>query len=893
MNPAMRPDRLRQIEELYHAVRESSADRHAVLLAEADPDIRSEVESLLVHAMRDGVLDRPAVQLPNDANPLTAGAQLGPYRVETQIGKGGMGEVWRAHDPRLNRTVAIKRSAQPFTDRFEREARAVAALNHPNVCQIYDVGPDYLVMEYIEGAPIKGPLPVGLALKYAEQICDALDAAHCRGITHRDLKPANILLSRQGIKLLDFGLAQMGPGADNPTMMALTQTGAVMGTPAYMAPEQREGKPADARSDIYSFGCVLYEMLTGRRVGPERAAVVPPLEGILRTCLEADPDERWQSARELKHALRWAAEAEPATAATSRSRPGTAGWIAAGVFAVISATLAFLHFREKPADQNVMPQLALSIVPASGESLAPVGGLSVDRISPDGSAVLYRAADARFHVRRLSSFQDQILPPFTWYGDPFWAPDSKSIAAPTATGLVKMQAPNGSPELVTAAVISARGGSWGDKGVILVGNGPLFSPGGASLFGIPAAGGKAFPIEVAGLKQGWYYDPEFLPGGNDFLFLFLPQGSAETQLFIATLRGGKAIDARLLVSNDTAAAFTSAGGGRILFVRNDNLYAQRIDVKGRRLIGDIELVQDRVASNPQTRNAYFSVSRSGTLVWRSGTAVISQVTVFDRRGNRTGTAGAAGPAQIISLAPDEAHILVSSEAGSWVMESNGPGRTNFPSAYARLWSLDNAGLFRVEGEEIYQQSVSGSHESRPFAGPFAGLSALGSLGLYGISPDGRRILYSDGTSLLTHSLDGERRPEKVVEEKVDNAAMSPDGAWTVYHPMTESGIYVQPLASPGLRRQIANFGNGAVWRADGKEIMYYGQGRIWSVRVDGVGTHLQFGPPELLFSVPVALGGVSRSRPLAVSRDGTSIYYLQSTKEPDSGVIHVRTRAIR
>src|ERR1700689_3936687 len=216
---------------------------------------------------------------------LKPGAKLGPYEIVSAIGKGGMGEVWKACDPRLGRDVAIKVSAQQFTDRFESEARATAALNHSNICTLFDVGPNYLEMELIEGTPLKGPLPGDQALKYAEQICDAIDAAHRRGIVHRDLKPGNILISKQGIKLLDFGLAQMNPGPNDQTM---TQTGGVMGTPAYMAPEQWEGKQADARSDLYSFGCVLYEMLTGTRAVGDRAAVAPPFEDIVRICLDKD-----------------------------------------------------------------------------------------------------------------------------------------------------------------------------------------------------------------------------------------------------------------------------------------------------------------------------------------------------------------------------------------------------------------------------------------------------------------------------------------------------------------------------------------------------------------------------------------------------------------------------
>src|SRR6266481_1819706 len=237
--------------------------------------------------------------------PVSVGERLGPYEILALIGSGGMGEVYKARDIRLDRIVAIKVAKTEFSERCEGEARVIATLNHPHICQLYDVGPNYLVMEYIEGTPLKGPLPLDQALKYAVQICDALDAAHRKGITHRDLKPANILVTKQGIKLLDFGLARMAPGENDPT---LTRPGVVMGTPAYMAPEQKEGKPGDARSDIYAFGCVLYEMLTGKRAAQERTPVEPAaLEGVLRTCLEKDPEDRWQLARDLKHALGWVA----------------------------------------------------------------------------------------------------------------------------------------------------------------------------------------------------------------------------------------------------------------------------------------------------------------------------------------------------------------------------------------------------------------------------------------------------------------------------------------------------------------------------------------------------------------------------------------------------------
>ena len=304
----MTPDRLRQVEELFHAVRESSAEQRAGLLAEADPELRREVESLL--AQRGGeFLDRPAVhnapRLLEDSTltGMAVSASFGPYRLESKLGEGGMGEVYRAVDTRLGRAVAIKIAQPQFIQRFEREARAISSLNHPHICTLHDVGPNYLVMELVEGETIAARLkrelfPPTAALLYASQILAALKEAHEKGVIHRDLKPSNIMIAKSGIKVLDFGLAKSGQDE------TVTASGMVMGTPAYMAPEQREGKPADARSDIYSFGCVLYEMLTGARAAFQRSRIPSrKLERIVNRCLEEDPVRRWQSAAELEREL--------------------------------------------------------------------------------------------------------------------------------------------------------------------------------------------------------------------------------------------------------------------------------------------------------------------------------------------------------------------------------------------------------------------------------------------------------------------------------------------------------------------------------------------------------------------------------------------------------------
>jgi tetratricopeptide (TPR) repeat protein/predicted Ser/Thr protein kinase len=301
-------DRFQQIEELYHAARGRTPEARAALLAQVDPQLRREVESLLAERTDGDFLEEPAIrnapQLLEDST-LTAfpvGASFGPYRIESKIGEGGMGEVFRAVDTRLRRTVAIKLAHEKFSDRFEREARAIAALNHPHICTLYDVGPNFLVMEFIEGETLaqrlsRGKLSTEENLQYGGQIVGALAAAHAKGIIHRDLKPGNIMLTKSGVKVLDFGLAK---GAGDET---LTASRAIMGTPAYMAPEQREGKPADARADIYSLGCVLYEMSTGARVGSRQRVHPRALERIVNRCLEEDPGFRWQSVAELARPL--------------------------------------------------------------------------------------------------------------------------------------------------------------------------------------------------------------------------------------------------------------------------------------------------------------------------------------------------------------------------------------------------------------------------------------------------------------------------------------------------------------------------------------------------------------------------------------------------------------
>ena len=429
--------------------------------------------------------------------PLSSGDKLGPYEILAPIGKGGMGEVYRAHDPRLGRDVAIKISSQRFDERFEREARAIAALNHPNICHIYDVGPDYLVMELIEGPTLKerigeGPIPLDEALRIAEQIAEALAAAHQKFITHRDLKPGNVKIKGDGtVKVLDFGLAKVGgtPTAreseDSPTFsMTLTQTGVIVGTAAYMSPEQARGKPVDARADIWAFGVVLYEMLTARRLfrgadltetlasvvkeEPNLSAIPRKVRRLLEACLQKDPKRRLQAIGDHHLLL-----AEPAQQPTNWLWPSIAATIAIAAVAV-----SWIHFHETPpAQQSLRTQLTRP---------GPFG-FTHFQLSPDGRYLAFivptgNDESGRLFVRQLDSGLDREIPGTEGSSYPFWSPDSTHIAFFSRTKL-RQVALAGGPATDLAPTPDGRGGTWGPDGTIVF---------------APAVKGGLFRLSVSG-----------------------------------------------------------------------------------------------------------------------------------------------------------------------------------------------------------------------------------------------------------------------------------------------------------------------------------------------------------------------------------------------------------
>ena len=855
-----------------------------------------------------------------------------------------MGEVYRATDTRLDRTVAVKVLPEHLAEdpqrreRFEREARAVSSLNHPHICTLFDVGEQdgthYLVMEYVGGDTLqhrlkKGRLPLDQALEYAIQIADALDKAHRQGVVHRDLKPGNIMITKSaGVKLLDFGLAKLkarsAPLDQWSTIEEkepLTTEGEILGTLQYMAPEQLEGKEADARTDIFAFGAVVYEMVTGKKAfaGASQASLIgaimhndprpmselqtlvpPSLDRLVRQSLAKDPDDRWQTAGDVMREVKWIAE--PGSAGTgvpeasdvrsNRSRERVAWAIAAT--ATLIALFVYLPDFDQTLTPGPGPSLELTILPPDGSSFRTVGGLAATpEISPDGSSVLFRSRGGLW-VRRLDSLEPLLLGETQAASNAsFWSPDSQYVGFPAFnTGqLMKVRVPEGAPESIAEVTRPTRGGTWSHDGTILLST-PL------ELLATQDSGGEFQPVEVPGLEEGEFFHPQFLPDGENFIFLYVPWDSEEEgDIYLATLHDGRATNPVRLLRATTAARYTPAGGGRLLFIRNDNLYAQGLDSNRRTLEGDAELVEENVASMPgiSSFTAHFSVSRSGTLAWRLGRAALGQVTVFDRQGNEIETAGPEGTVGSIALSPDGTRLLADRQ---WLLRPNQPGRNPLGAGYWVLWSPDGSGLLGylpdLDPLKIFERPVDGSVDPHELGLAIVGIPQ-------DISPNGTEILYMglDRRSVYTARVggppgDGNDRLLVQTGERVFGPRFSPDGRWIVYRVIGGTdAIYVQPFPGGVEDRQlIADNGFNPQWRGDGREIAYLGQEdgiwSIWSLRVDAVRETLNFGTPERLFSVRPPAYLVALSSPLAVSHDGSRFYFVQGVEQPGSEVIHVK-----
>jgi eukaryotic-like serine/threonine-protein kinase len=844
---------------------------------------------------------------------LPAGTSLGPYEIVAPLGAGGMGEVYRARDTRLGRTVAVKVSKSNFEERFEREARAIAALNHPHICQLYDVGPNYLVMEYVEGKPIAGPMSVADALPLAAQIAEALDAAHSKGIVHRDLKPGNILVTKSGIKLLDFGLAKLAARAQaaapdstvtQALAQALTQEGSIVGTLQYMSPEQLQGQEPDGRGDIFSFGAVVYEMLTGRRAfgGANPASIIasiltseppalatidplspPALDRVLSRCLAKDPEARWQSARDLGNELRWMAGSPSVATPAGRSRPRVA-WLVAGLLGLTAAALAAYILLNPHEEQRVVRLVAP--VPTS------YGYLPM--LSPDGTRIAFVSGDTsgnQLWVRTLSTFEAQKISGADMITDPIWSPDSTQLAYVSRGKLLRMDLTGQARQVICDIPADNADvyGSWGPNGVILLSISD-------SLFRVPATGGELTPVSRPNPSRGEIRQllPYFLPDGRRFLFLSVNQRAEDSAIYEGSLDSPH-LDR--VVPTPVGPVYLS--GKYLLFVRGTTLFAQPFDWKSARFTGGPVSLSEHPYSYAGAFNPIASFSVSGnTLAYLVARLPDTELVWYDREGKRLGTLGATADYTNPALSPDGRRIAVgitdprTNQRDVWILASSG-GITRFTSDpkedFNPVWSPDGSRIAftsdRKGPRDLYWKPAAGSSaEELLFA-------SSNQKATDDWSPDGNFVLFNDNTSgqIMAVPVHGAHNPFAAIDCNgvCDQGVFSPDGKWIAYrsHDAGRVDVFLQAFPKSGVRWQLSTNGGGEPsWRRDGKELYFVHDNRFFAVDMKATASGVDHGAPRMLFIAPLA-PEIRRNR-YVPSPDGKR-FLIVATSEQEAQPIHI------
>jgi serine/threonine protein kinase/Tol biopolymer transport system component len=863
---------------------------------------------------------------------LTSGTKLGPYEIVAPLGAGGMGEVYRARDTRLDRTIAIKvlashlSSSPELKQRFEREAKSISALNHPHICHLYDVGSqdgiDYLVMEFLEGETLaerlrQGALPLKETLKVGIEVSEALEVAHRAGITHRDLKPGNIMLTKSGAKLMDFGLAKataagLAAGVANAPLLSaarttsgpspmspLTSVGEVIGTIQYMSPEQIEGKKADARSDLFALGAVLYEMATGKRAfagksqisvasailekDPEPISATQPLtppafEHVVLRCLIKDPDERWQTARDLAGELKWIAEGVRLTKAPEPV-PRHRERLAWGLAALCIALLIWLGFTQLRSTRSPERQhLRLSLLPPQSTSFVPYNFA----ISPDGRRLAFAAAaqdgGTALWIRSLAAGTAQQLTGTEGAMYPFWSPDNRQVGF-FGGGKLKSVDPSGSAVQIICDAPGGAGGTWNDHGTIVFAVLNRSSGSAPGLMKVSASGGEPQPATKINASNAAMLWPSFLPDGDHFLyFISMTTDSGPNKgIYLGSLNS---MDSKMISSE--VAGNTQFASRRFFYVRDGSLMAQPFDLERLQTTGPPEPVaQQELEQNPALSRAGFSVSDNGVVVLQSASDSVSRLSWFDRAGKELDelpTTGYRDPA----LSRDGTLLAVSSDD-----ERNG-------KRYIHIYDFARGTSTRVSdgGTEVFPVL---SPDGRSVA--YVGNDGKGSPHIYAVATDGsgkpERLVESNGAIPNDWSPDGRylvymnfqngpteldfyefRKHSHSVYASGDEAQFSPDGKWVAFSgprstSYQDSDVVVAQFPGPGGRIQISNQGGAqARWRADGKELFYISADKkLMAVSIDTSHGKLVAGVPHALFQTRIIAPRIVLFQ-YAVSPDG-------------------------